>query len=316
MAFANFKPTIWSKHVQDQAKKFSVMEKDCQVKVEGKAKAGAELKIKGVGKPTINDYVKGGGGVGKAEQVTTVSSKLVIDQAKYFHTSIDDIDEAQAGGDLPDLLDEASEGLTDLRDAFITKNCVMYAKHKLVQSITNTKELQTVLDYAIRTIWKTGVKTGIVIYLPPEYYMMMLEYLTEVKTENGSVISKSEVGGYRGTTVKLSNNLEDGTQVNKQHIIVKTKRAVAFAACIDKVEAYRPEDGFEDALKGLNCYGCKVVRPIEVVVIEVDILGLTLPVKSFSAPMNASTSRNSKKGESSVAVQEQQSGITEPVEGE
>ena len=37
--------------------------------------------------------------------------------------------------------------------------------------------------------------------------------------------------------------------------------AIAFAEQIVKVEAYRPENGFKDALKGLHVYGAKVVRP-------------------------------------------------------
>ena len=34
------------------------------------------------------------------------------------------------------------------------------------------------------------------------------------------------------------------------------------------MEAYRPEDSFEDALKGLHVYGAKVVRPDEMCVIK------------------------------------------------
>jgi Asp-tRNA(Asn)/Glu-tRNA(Gln) amidotransferase A subunit family amidase len=37
--------------------------------------------------------------------------------------------------------------------------------------------------------------------------------------------------------------------------------AIAFAEQIVKVEAYRPDDSFSDALKGLHVYGAKVIRP-------------------------------------------------------
>ncbi len=37
---------------------------------------------------------------------------------------------------------------------------------------------------------------------------------------------------------------------------------------MSQVEAYRPEDSFEDALKGLHVYGAKVVRPDEMAVIK------------------------------------------------
>ena len=48
-----------------------------------------------------------------------------------------------------------------------------------------------------------------------------------------------------------------------------TRRAVAHASQINEVKAYSPEDLFADAVKGLNTYGTKVVRPGELVVLEV-----------------------------------------------
>ena len=53
--------------------------------------------------------------------------------------------------------------------------------------------------------------------------------------------------------------------------ILRTEHAIAFIEQIDKVEAYRPEDAFEDALKGLYTFGAKVVRPDEIVVIKTAI---------------------------------------------
>ena len=40
---------------------------------------------------------------------------------------------------------------------------------------------------------------------------------------------------------------------------------------INKVEAYRPQDGFEDALKGLYAFGGLVTRPEEIVVLKTAI---------------------------------------------
>jgi len=50
--------------------------------------------------------------------------------------------------------------------------------------------------------------------------------------------------------------------------MVRTGRAIAFAGAIDQVEAYRPETLFSDAMKGLNVYGAKIVRPKELQVIK------------------------------------------------
>ena len=64
----------------------------------------------------------------------------------------------------------------------------------------------------------------------------------------------------------MSNNLySDGIC---DYMIVRTKRAIAFASAIDKTEAYRPENHFADAVKGLNVFGAKIVRPNEIYCIK------------------------------------------------
>jgi hypothetical protein len=53
--------------------------------------------------------------------------------------------------------------------------------------------------------------------------------------------------------------------------ILRTNKAVAFAEQIDKVEKYRPQDAFTDAIKALYVFGAKVVRPKEIYVIKTAI---------------------------------------------
>ena len=66
--------------------------------------------------------------------------------------------------------------------------------------------------------------------------------------------------------ILISNQLyNDGTD---DHIIVKTSKAIACCNGIDKLEPYSPEKSFMDAIKGLNTYGAKVVRPKELYVIK------------------------------------------------
>ena len=44
-------------------------------------------------------------------------------------------------------------------------------------------------------------------------------------------------------------------------IITMTPDAVTFANQVTKVEAYRPEKGFRDGVKGLCLCGAKVIQP-------------------------------------------------------
>ncbi len=46
-------------------------------------------------------------------------------------------------------------------------------------------------------------------------------------------------------------------------MLIGTKKSVAFASQIEKVVPYEPHGLFADALKGLDVYGAKIVRPKE-----------------------------------------------------
>lgn len=73
--------------------------------------------------------------------------------------------------------------------------------------------------------------------------------------------AKGLIGLYNNAKVKITNNVyNDKTD---DHIIIKSSKAYAFAEGINGVEAYRPEKLFSDAVKGLNTFGGKMVRPKE-----------------------------------------------------
>ena len=66
-----------------------------------------------------------------------------------------------------------------------------------------------------------------------------------------------------------SNNVcktDDGATDN---IMIRTQRAIAYANPLTHTEAYRPEKKFADAVKGYILFDGKVVRPKEVININV-----------------------------------------------
>jgi hypothetical protein len=68
------------------------------------------------------------------------------------------------------------------------------------------------------------------------------------------------IGRAAGFTLSISNNLPVVTG-DDSPVIAGHPSAVSYAEQINKTEAYRPEDSFSDAVKGLHLYGAKVVRP-------------------------------------------------------
>lgn len=62
-----------------------------------------------------------------------------------------------------------------------------------------------------------------------------------------------------GSTVKI--NSVGAVTIEKYKIIAGQKSAISFAGQVDSVEAYRPESQFSDAVKGLQVYGAKCIKP-------------------------------------------------------
>lgn len=267
MAYNNFKSMIWSKHIQHELPKFTVFEQDCDYKFKGEVKNGKTVKILGVGKPTIGDYV--GKDIGAPETVPDSSAYLVIDQAKFFNFQVDDVDEAQATeGLMPALMTESTRAMAEQRDKFIA------ALAKDAGHVTNTAQIntgaamKTAIDKGFTWLWANGVSTkdDVTIYLTPWACTLLLDKFTELSTDNVEYIKKGILGHYKNAKIKMSNNIyNDKTD---DYLVIKTSKAIAFCGGIDKVEAYRPQGLFSDAVKGLNTYGGKVVRPKEMYVIK------------------------------------------------
>ena len=264
MAYTNFKPTVWSKHIQTELPKFTIFEDGCNYTFKGEIGRGKTLNIIGVARPTIGDYT--GADIGAPETQEGILQTLHVDQAKYFNVMIDDVDRAQSiEGQMETVLDEATRAMAEERDIFIAKTVAGATGCGVVtQAITSKATAKTAVDKALTTLWNEGVsqRDKVTIYLTPDAYMYLADYIVESKTDNDKLVASGVLGKYMGANVKMSNNFHDNT------MFVMTDKATAFAGCIESVEAYRPQGLFSDAVKGLNTFGCKVVRPKELVLIK------------------------------------------------
>ena len=71
----------------------------------------------------------------------------------------------------------------------------------------------------------------------------------------------------------VSNNVKSVTAngSTSYKCFARTGRAVTFAEQLNSVEAYRPENRFADAVKGLHLYGAKIVYPEELVLLDLTL---------------------------------------------
>lgn len=268
MSYANFKQTFWSKHIQTELGKFCVFDKFCDYKFEGEAKGGERVKILGVNRPTINTYVPGTNI--NREAVPDSSQFLDINQFKYFNFGVDDVDKAQSKeGLMETLTTESSVALAETFDTFVAGLVGDGTKVTKTAAITTQDLAIGAVDEAFEKLWNAGVPLNerCEIIVTPWFYNLFKGKIMDLSTDNVKLIEKGIVGYYNNAEVRVSNNIHNtGTYDN---MCIRTKKGIAAVKQIDNVEAYRPEGGFEDALKGLMVYGAKVVRPKEVICLQV-----------------------------------------------
>ena len=275
MAVANtvtqFQQTIWSKSILRSLNKITSLRNHCNFQYEKDSKNAKEVKILSVNRPTIREYV-----MGQAitrESATDSSQILKIDQYRYFNFEVEDIVKAQSvAGLMEALTDEAGKGLAEEGDKYVAevvKQGVADGEITASASITLTKEnAMESVEEGFATLYANDCKVSDMFYLEvaPKVFTTYRMCLTELSTNNPEILKKGAVGKINNSYVCIENLLpSDDTDY---YNILRTDKAIAFAEQIEKVEHYRPEDAFTDAVKGLYVFGAKIVRPKEIYVLK------------------------------------------------
>jgi L-fucose mutarotase/ribose pyranase (RbsD/FucU family) len=277
MAYDKFIPELWSEAIQRELEGSYVFAEDCNRQWEGEVKKkGDTVHILGVGKPTIKTLARenASNDIDGPEEIEDNEVILVIDQIRYFNYMVGDVDKAQAIGGLMDALSkETSEALADTVDTYIAGFAVDSAVEKLdttAQTVTKDNVLD-ILDAAIQKLYENDVKnsTEVVVTISPRFYTLFKQAYIKADTNNSAMLKNGKVGMYGNVTVKMSNNVHKTDSGATDNIMIRTKRAIAFAQPLTHTEAYRPEKKFADAVKGFILYGAKVVRPKEIININV-----------------------------------------------
>lgn len=277
MAYTNFIPSVWEETINRELERVCVFAEDCNRQYEGLvANKGDSVHILGVGKPTIKsiDRANASGEIDEAEEIEDTSVILNINQIRYFNYKVGDIDKAQAVGGLMDALSaETSEGLANEMDKFIANMVTDSSVPKLTETPTvlSKENVLTVLDDAIQMLQENDVNmaSGITVTVSPRFYKLFKQAYVSTDTDNSEMLKNGKVAMYGNVTVKLSNNVAKTDSGATDNIMIRTKRAIAFVNPLTHTEAYRPEKSFADAVKGFALFDGKVVRPKEIVNINV-----------------------------------------------
>lgn len=274
MAVTSFIPELWNARLLYALEKNHVATNLVNRNYEGEIKnAGDTVHINTLGAVSVRTYAQGTDL--SYDALSTTDQTLEIDQQKYFAFSLDDVDKAQAAGDIMDTaMGRAAYSLADVSDAFLLgKIAAGGSSSNYVGSSGSPVALTTSNIYssivALRTaLDKQNVPTqGRTLVVPPEAYALLLQdaRFTSVQGIADGVITNGLVGRVAGFDIYMSNNVvktSAGTPVYS--ITAQVADATTYAEQIIKTEALRPEASFSDAVRGLHVYGAKVTRPEEI----------------------------------------------------
>lgn len=285
MAINNFIPEIWAAQLQTSLKKALVFGSPSVVNrnYEGEIAGGGDtVRITSISRPTVAAYVKNTTTI-TPETLTDAERALKVDQAYYFAFEVDDIDMRQAksgGALLNEAAIEAAYALADTADQYLygllstgaaTANVIgATAITTQALALTAILSLKTKLDVA-------NVPTqGRYIVAPPWFVNKLIDGSALSSVANAGTdesLRNGLVTRVHGFDLLQSNNIPAGfnSQADDYCVIAGHPSAVTYAEAINKVEAYRPENAFSDAIKGLHLYGAKVTRPSAIATLQASV---------------------------------------------
>ena len=271
MSIVNFRPEIWSANLLVATRKALVYGDCVNRDYEGEiSAAGDTVRITSIGRPTISTYVPNSTTI-NPEQVNDSQRTLVVDQSKFFAFAVDDVDARQAKGNvIPQSMSEAAYGFADVIDQYVANT--MYTGIQTANQVGSINVASaTPSDFYDKVLVPLKIKLDLAnvptegrwINVRPEAHGALLRDSRFVKVnESGTseALRNGMVGRAAGFDIRLTNNAPN-TSGSEYVTIAGTNAAYTFAEQINKVEAYRPQNSFSDAVKGLVLYGGKLVRP-------------------------------------------------------
>lgn len=279
MAITNFIPQVWSARLLDHLDKAHVFGKIVNRDYEGEIKSyGDTVKINQIGDITVSDYTKNTD-MADPQALDGTQQLLVVDQAKYFNFSIDDVDNAQSNPKLMDAaMARAAYSLSETTDKFIAGLHTGVAAANAVGTdaapvaVKGTAAYEQLVMLAQRLDEANVPSDGRFAVVPPVFYSQLLldsRFVAAGTAKTDAVLANGLVGEAAGFAIYKSNNCPTVKGVTK--IIAGHPMAITYVEQVVETEAYRPEKRMADAVKGLLVYGAKLVQPSAIAVLTATV---------------------------------------------
>ena len=281
MSIATFIPELWSARLLDHLRKNLVVANLFNRNYEGEiSQMGDTVHINQLAEITIKDYTANVD-IENPDQLTTTDISLIIDQGDYYNFYLNDVDRAQARGDLMDnAMRSSAYGLADKLDTYLAG---LLAGGTLIEGLGNDGaplSINADTAYALLvkmkvSLDKANVPTqGRYVLMPPEFegFMLLDQRFASAYGNNAEQrLVNGLVARAAGFDIYISNNVKN-TEGALYKVCASTVDQATYANQLVRTEAYRREKGFDDGVKGLHVYGAKVLRPEAVAVATVNFV--------------------------------------------
>jgi hypothetical protein len=280
-SYANFIPEIWSRATLNANETALVFGPLCNRDYEGEISGGgSSVRINTIGDPTIKTYDRTTP-IDAAETLPNAQQTLLIDQEKYFNFKVSDIDKVQMNTPVMEkATSRAGYRQAKVSDAFIA--ALMTAG---VSADNTLSDVDASGSASAFLVYDVLVDLGVVLseadvpederwaVISPAAHGKLLKddrFVSFGTGPNGTTLANGKVGRAAGFNIAVSNQLVVDASGHPT-ILAGHPYATSFAQQLVEVEAYRPELGFDDAVKGLQVYGAKVTKPDHLAKVELTL---------------------------------------------
>lgn len=231
---------------------------------------------------TISNYKKGQ--LLNVEYLESDAITYSVDHAKSFNFAVDDVDQKQfkikdwvsryggiAARDMKTAIETHFLSLVYADADTTTSGATAGADANIDLGVTGTPVPLTasnVTDYiadCAQVLTDNNVPEEDRWMVIPSFVQTLLmksEYkdAAAMGTDQSAMLKKRTVAPIHGFTMYVSTLLAKDTGTANYHMPFGQKMATSFVSQFVKVEKYRPERAFSDAMKGLNVYGFKTIQ--------------------------------------------------------
>lgn len=276
MSYDKFKANVMAAKIIEERDRVAVFPSLTNREYEGVVKnVGDTVTIKGAGKITMTSSSDGKPILlSDPETVEGTNAILSIKEQRAFNFMVPDIDAAQgAKGALSVYERQAGVQLANEHDKFIAGLAADPLAVNLFNSVTkvDNTDVLAAIDAAVQKLYENDVPATekMTIVVTPRFWTLVRQNLDAIDTDNSDMLKRGALGMYNGVDIKMSNNVYTSNSGANDHIMLMTGKAIAFVDAITKIEGKRANNYMADEVRGLSLFGAKIIRPKEMVVLNV-----------------------------------------------